>query len=386
MFFGPVLLLTAIFFFNFTSRVVLAPLMPEIESELDISHAAAGSLFLLMTTGYFVALVGSGWLAARLTHRYTIILSSIMVGLVLISLSSAGSLSAMRAMLLLLGAAAGLYLPSGIAVLTELIASRHWGKAIAVHELAPNLGFIAAPILSELIMGSFSWRAVPLLMGVATLTFGLLFYFMGSGGRFQGAPPGRASFKPILNQPSFWIMVVLFSLGISGSLGVYTMLPLYLVTELGVERHLTNTIVALSRVSGLFMALLGGWASDRFGPYRTMRACFLLTGAATLFLGTATGGWVLAALFLQAMIAVCFFPAGFAVLSGIGPPGSRNIVISLAVPAAFLIGGGAVPALIGFMGDAATFSLGIDLVGVLILSGAWLVRHVSATGSGGRSM
>ncbi len=72
------------------------------------------------------------------------------------------------------------------------------------------------------------------------------------------------------------------------------------------------------------------------------------------------------------MLAVCFFPAGFAALSRIGPAGARNIAVSLAVPVAFMIGGGAVPTLIGFMGDIISFAAGIGLVGGMIAIGAML--------------
>ena len=46
-----------------------------------------------------------------------------------------------------------------------------------------------------------------------------------------------------------------------------------------------------------------------------------------------------------------------------------NLVISLTVPAAFLLGGGAIPAGIGLLADIGSFSLGFALVGAMILSG-----------------
>jgi MFS transporter, NNP family, nitrate/nitrite transporter len=369
---GPLLLLTSIFFFNFTARVVYAPLLPEIETNLNISHAAAGSLFFYVSIGYFVTLLGSGWIAARLSHRQTIILSSFVVGLALVCTSFGGSLWTIRITLLLLGSGAGLYLPSGIATLTALINPKHWGKAIAVHELAPNLGFVLAPLLSELIMMWFSWRAVPVILGVTTILLGIVFARYGRGGSFTGDAPGLASFKVFLASPAFWIMVMLFGLGVAGTLGVYTMLPLYLVTEHAIDRNFANALLSFSRISCMFMAFIGGWASDRFGPRKVMIIAFLFSGVATIAMGAVSGNWVLGAIFLQPMFAVCFFPAGFAALSRIGPAGARNIAVSLAAPVAFMIGGGGVPAFIGFMGDIASFAAGIGMVGVMITTGAVL--------------
>jgi hypothetical protein len=75
-------------------------------------------------------------------------------------------------------------------------------------------------------------------------------------------------------------------------------------------------------------------------------------------------------------LAVCFFPAGFSALSLVGPSSARNVAVSLAVPVAFLIGGGAVPAGLGMMGEHGSFALGIMLFGVLLLGGVVLLRYL----------
>ena len=72
---GPILFLTTIFFLNFIGRIVFAPLMPSIENNLGLDHTEAGSMFLLISLGYFISLLGSGFLSCRLTHRKTIIIS-----------------------------------------------------------------------------------------------------------------------------------------------------------------------------------------------------------------------------------------------------------------------------------------------------------------------
>ena len=167
-------------------------------------------------------------------------------------------------------------------------------------------------------------------------------------------------------------MMVLFSYGICATMGIYTMLPLFLVAQHGLERNWANTLVALSRISGLFMAFLAGWATDRVGARLTMSGVFLIAGVTTILLGVLTGSWLVAMVFLQPVMAVCFFPPGFAALSAIGPPNARNVAVSLTVPAAFLLGGGAIPLGIGMMGDAGFFSLGVSAAGGLVLSGAIL--------------
>jgi len=365
----PLLLLTSIFFVNFISRIILAPLMPRVKADLALSHAEAGSLFLLISLGYFTTLLASGFISSRLTHRKTIMFSGIAMGVALFITSFSTSLWGMRLGLVAMGMAAGPYMPSGLATLTTLFQYRHWGKALAIHELAPNLSFVLAPLVAEVVLYWFSWRTVFMALGIAAFILATIFARFGRGGDFRGESFKYSSLRLIFANPAFWIMVILFSLGISSTLGIYTMLPLYLVTDHGMDRNWANTLIALSRIAGIGMALAGGWATDRFGPQRVLRNVFVLTGMLTVFIGLASPTWVAAAVFVQPIMAVCFFPAGFAALSMVSSASDRNLTVSLTIPIASLIGGGAAPALIGFVGDVHSFGWGIAMVGGLIMTG-----------------
>jgi len=373
---GPLLLMTGIFFLNFIARIILAPLMPTIEMDLGIGHAEAGSLFLLISLGYFTSLMGSGFFSSRFTHKKTIIFSSIVLGITLLAISFSHTLREIRIGCIIVGLAAGLYLPSGISTLTSLVRPKDWGKAIAIHELAPNLSFLAAPLISEALLVWFTWRNILALLGLASLFVGLTFARFGKGGDFPGEPPNTSNLKRLLKEPSFWVMIVFFSLGISGSLGIYAMLPLFLVSERGMTQSWANYLVALSRISGLGVAFLSGMVTDKLGPKVALGGVLLFTGFLTLLLGIVPGSWVVLIVFLQPLIAVCFFPPGFAALSRIGPPHVRNISVSLTVPFGFLMGGGAVPTVIGLFGDKGNFNLGIALVGIIIMGGFFLLRYL----------
>lgn len=364
-----ILILAHIFFLNFSSRIIFAPLLPSIENSLALAHAEAASLFLFVSVGYAAAILGSGFLSCRITHRQMILLSATAVGVAMLCISMCNSIWSLRLGLLFLGMASGLYLPSGMATLTGLVTARHWGKAIATHELAPNLSFLAAPLLAEGLMVWLPWRGVTAFLGLFSLLSGIIFYFFGKGGDFKGESPNFRALKTLFKERSFWVMMFLFSLGICATMGVYTMLPLFLVAEHGLERNWANTLVALSRISGLFMSFFAGWTTDRIGPRFTMSGVFFLAGLLTILLGAQSGAWLVVAVFLQPVIAVCFFPAGFVALSGIAPPKLRNVAVSMTVPAAFMAGGGLIPMGMGVMGDAGYFSLGVSLSGVLIFSG-----------------
>jgi NNP family nitrate/nitrite transporter-like MFS transporter len=371
---SPLLFLVGIFLLNFLARIVFSPLMPVVEKDLKIGHDEAGSLFLLISLGYCVGLWISGFVSSRLSHRQTIFLSSIAVGSGLMLVSVSHNLWTIRGGLIFLGMAAGFYLPSGVATVTELVSPEHWGKAIAIHELAPNLGFVMAPLLAEALLGIFSWRGVLSLAGLGSMIAGGVFIFWGKGGTFHGEAPALKTLRPLLLERSFWIMIALFILGAGASFGVYSMIPLYLVSEKGMERTLANTLLGISRTSALVTVLFSGWVTDRLGARQTLKVVFLANGLATIILGVVSRSWIVILLIIQPMIATCFFPAGFAALSRMGSPRTKNIAISFTTSLGILLGGGAIPAGIGLIGELGSFSLGFILLGVLLFSGILLVQ------------
>ncbi len=181
----PIFFLVEIFFLNFVSRIVLSPLLPTVEKDLKIGHEEAGALFFLISFGYCIMLLGSSFVSSLLNHRRTIILSTILVGGALLFVGLSQQFWMIRVGLFALGMAAGLYLPSGIATLTELANPRHWGKAVSIHELAPNLGFVVAPLIAQFLLSYLSWQNIFTLFGVFSILSGILFSIFGRGGGDQ---------------------------------------------------------------------------------------------------------------------------------------------------------------------------------------------------------
>jgi NNP family nitrate/nitrite transporter-like MFS transporter len=127
------------------------------------------------------------------------------------------------------------------------------------------------------------------------------------------------------------------------------------------------------------MALVSGWISDRFGPKPTIAAVILFNGLTTILLGILPGRWVILMMFIQPMLTICFFPAGFTILSRIVPPGTRNLSVSLTILIAYLIGGGFLPTLLGVFGDKGAFSAAFILIGILMLLGVFLLPRLIVT-------
>ena len=365
-----ILFLTSLFFLTFMSRFIFAPLMPFIEQDLVLTHGQAGSIFLSGSIGYFISSLGSGFVASRINHRGALILTLFMAALALLVCTTLTSLWMIRISMVLLGMAAGLHLPSNIATITAMVSRQDWGKALSVQQMAPPLGLVLGPLLTVAIATYYSWR-IPL-GGIAVIILIVAFFLIrfGKFGDFPGNAPKFSLLRTIMNQKSFWIMIVLFAFGFGGQVGVYAMLPLYLVTEKGLNADLANTLIGLSQISALFMTFFAGWLTDRIGEKRAISLFLSSSGLMTIFLGISSGTWLRVIVFLQPALIVCYFPAGFSALSRIVQPDLRSLTAAWSVPTAFLLGGGLFPAILGYMGQAYTFGLGISLAGCIIMIGS----------------
>ena len=367
--FWSILYLTMVFFLTFISRFIFSPLLPEISKDLQISLGQAGSIFLVSSFGYFFGSVLSGFVSSRLNHKGTLALSLFSVSVALFVCVFNPSLLTIRLCMLVLGVAAGLNLPSITAIITAIVSRPDWGKALAVQQMAPPSSLVLGPLLTVFILHWFSWQY--LMGGIACFIFiiALSLLIIAKVGAFPGDAPKISLAKHILSQRSFWILIALFALGMGGQLGVYSMMPIYLVKEGEMTLDAANTFVGLSQVSALFMTFIAGWIVDKIGEKRAIGLFLLVSGIITLLLGMVSGSWLKLMVFIQPALVACYFPAGFSALSRIVQPDYRSLATSWVTPTALVIGGGFLPTALGYMGETYSIGAGITMAGILMILG-----------------
>lgn len=368
--------ITLVFFLNFISRAIFSPLMLAIEKDLGINHAQAGGIFFMVSVGYAIALLFSGFVSSRFTHRTCVALAAAWMGLGLLAVGNADSPLLLQFSLIAFGMSGGIYLPSGIAAITSLVQAQDFGKAISVHELAPNMALILAPLLAEALMPFTSWRGVMNVLGFCSLAMAAFFAFCGRGGNYKGTAPNFGMVKNILRMPAFWALGLLFSLAMGSSIGPYSMLPLFLVDERGWNPDGANTLLSLSRLLTPASAIASGWAADRFGPSRTIILHLVFTGLTTVLMGV-TSGWALTGVIMvQPFFSSLYFAAGFAAISRVFPHDVRSMAISLIIPFGVVGGMGVFPTMLGACGDMGSFAVGFVILGTLLLGALLLPRFL----------
>lgn len=367
---GSVIFLTVLFFLTFLARFIFSPLFPTISKDLGFSPGRAGTLFLFGAVGMLVGSVSAGFISARVTHRGAILGSVLGAAVVLAAAHFATSVWVLAACLVVLGFVAGLHLPSSVAVITAMVRPSDWGKALSIQQLGPPFSLVVGPLLAVGLLNWFSWQNTLLWIAGICAVLGLAFLAFRGVGAFAGERPVPSMLGPVVRTRSFWVMIFLFACGMGAQVGVYSMLPLYMTSQRGLETGSANTLLGLANISPLAMVFVSGWITDRIGERRTMAVFLFLAGVFTALTGALTGTGMKVSIFLMAAFAVGFFPPAFKALSRIVQPNYRSLAAGFGPPLAFLLGGGLLPTGLGYMGQVFTFGLGITIAGVVIAVGS----------------
>ena len=373
----PVLMVSMLIiavFFSMGARAVFSPVMPLLQQEMGISLSAAGSLFLFISVSYAVAMLFSGFLAASIGHGRTIVvaLATIAVGLGLAA--AAPTVMMLAAGMVFIGAGAGIYPPSGIAMINSKISLARRSTAFAFHEIGPNLSLVLCPLLVLIIEPWFGWRGVLALMAVVCIFAALAFRRWGVQGSGFGVAPKFSTMGAILRLPDTYVGILVFIAVIGALHGVYAILPAYLVKENGLSPQYANALLTISRVSSVLLLLGAGSLIDLLGKRNTMIWILLFTSLFTGLIGLVKGAMVVVVVLAQPALLVMMIPALLSALADIGDGSYQNITYAIIVTAGVTVGGGVVPTLLGVFGDFGLGWLGfVALAALMVLAVLTLV-------------
>ncbi len=351
-----------VWFMTFTARSIFSPVLPLIEDEFLVSHAKAATIFTVSGIGYTLSLILSGTFANVFGPRKSILLATIVTGITLVLFSFVRVFEFYYALGFVLGLSLGVYMPSVIPLITEYYEERLWGKAIAIHGSAPSVSVFLTPFIALSILAFFPWRAAFVIPGLVFLLCAFIFYFVAD--EVTLGKEKNYFIGSLLRNRTIWLMGIVWIFAAGANIGLYFVIPLYLVKELSLDMDYANTIFGMSRLGGAILTIIAGFFVDRFS---LKRVCFLLvlaTGIFTMLLALSSARWIPVFLFLQACISPTVFPVGYVAVAKMfseeqrGPATGFVLTISM-------IGTGLVPYFLGLSGDLWSFRLGICLLGIL---------------------
>ncbi len=345
---------------NFNGRTLFSPILPLIESEFGTTHARAASIFTFISFGYGFALFASNTISGYLGAKRTVLTSLVTAGCIFLIIPALRTFNLFYPVVFVLAFALGLYLPTIIPMITEYYPETDWGKAISIHESASSLSIFGAPLIALFLLSFLSWRSIFIVVGSISFLCALTFTLSATetSPRTRQARLGRS----LLKNRSAWIMGIFWIFCSGCVLGLYFVLPLYLVRELGMSLEYANSIFGLSRAGMVITAVAAGFFVDRVNLKKALFTIMLATGIMTMLLATKDVRWIKPLLFIQATISGAFPPLALVAISRMFDRDTRGQATGFVVTVG-MVGTGIIPYLIGITGDLASFRLGIFLLG-----------------------
>lgn len=357
------LFLWSLWFINFTGRTIFSPLLPFIEDEFAVTHARASSIYMFISGGYSLSLFFSGIVGALLGPRKAILASLATSSAVFFIIPFVKVFWLLYICTFFFGMGSGLYITSAIPLITEYYEERIWGRTIAIHDSATSLSFFGAPFIALAVLSLFPWRGIFVLFALALTICAIIFPLVSEEVHME---EGRRYFDgTLLLKRQLWYLSIVWVFATGANFGIYLILPLYLTKELSMDVSHGNTILGLSRLGGIMVAISAGFFVDRFSLKKAMLFLLLTTGGLTMLLGIRETSWIKWIMFFQATLSIGFFPISLVAISRLFEREARGQAIGFILTLASVIGIGLIPYLLGVSGDLASFRLGILILGIL---------------------
>ncbi|MDX1644369.1 MAG: MFS transporter [Thermoanaerobaculia bacterium] len=256
--------------------------------EFALSNAVLGGIVAVGYGLFGLGAVPGGVLSDRFGSKRLIMGCLAGMGGAFLLLSTAQGLWMITAALVLWGAAASVYHPAGLALISKGVVRR--GRAFAWHGMAGNIGIALGPLATTVALIVFDWRTVSLLLvvpAVVALVIAARLRFdehAGLDADEQAATQDAADWSTIVDRsrrlfvPSFLIVfgiVMLSGLYYRGALtflpellGDMATLPAMALGELTLESG-RYVYVGLLLI-GVFGQYVGGWLTDKVSLSRPM--------------------------------------------------------------------------------------------------------------------
>ena len=274
---------------NYIDRGSLSVAKTELSQEFDLDSAEMGLLFSAFFWSYALCQLVAGWMVDRFDVKWVYAGGFLIWSLATLAMGVVEGFATFVVLRLMLGAGESVAFPATSRVIVENFAEHRRGFANALVDAGSKIGPATSVLLGGLIVAYWGWRAMFLILGIASLLWLVPWIALVPSHRvrMEEAPEGadvhsHVGFAQLLIRREVWgTSLGFFCLGYAWYFLV-SWLPAYLEEERGFSKEAMAIFGSLPFWAMAATSLLGGWLSDRLigsGSTPTLvRKSFLIAG------------------------------------------------------------------------------------------------------------
>ena len=303
----------------------LAPLLPLIRVEFDLSYTAVGILTFTLSLCWAFSGIPAGIVSDK-TDRIKLILSMFLfTGIFSSAVILMSTLTGTLLILILLFLSMGIFHPSAYSYLSDKY-SKNKGKLFGIFEAGGSIGILIAPLVAGVVGSYLGWRYVYTLWAFPAFATAFLFYRFSLKNKPSEGGRNKSNEKKNNKEPSqkrelshyySHLKTVSLAQGFFGFVGggFVSFLPLFLTDVYKLSVSTAGGMLTLFLAGGLVGKMIGGRYSDIWSPRRIISTGFLITSF-FLILVPLIPGFSLTLVLLPAGIAFFMILPALFVLTG----------------------------------------------------------------------
>src|SRR5689334_237438 len=156
--------------------IALAPLMPFVRDEYQVTYTEIGLAFAAFNVVTAILQTPAGFLVDRLGARVLLIVGLTIGAAAFVTAGLVNSFWVMIAMFAVAGMGNTVYHPADYSLLSQHISSDRIGQAFSVHTFAGMLGSAVAPASLLMMQSAWGWRGA--FIGAGILGFAVAFFLL----------------------------------------------------------------------------------------------------------------------------------------------------------------------------------------------------------------
>jgi MFS transporter, ACS family, D-galactonate transporter len=271
---------------NYVDRGSLSVAAPVLSKELLLSPIQLGTMLSAFFWTYTAVQILSGWLVDRFPAAMVFAGGYIIWSIATFLCGFAGSLTALMAFRLLLGAGESVALPSYARMISSSFPIEERGLPNSLIEAGVKVGPAIGTLASGFLVVNYGWRIMFWVLGAASLLWLIPWMFIAPKGFQTNVAAAGGAKGPgmlaILARRDAWGTFLGSACYTYPSYFMLTWLPSYLVRERHVTMRELSVLGSLPYVAATITTLASGWASDQWikrgGSPTLVRKTFVVTG------------------------------------------------------------------------------------------------------------